>query len=422
MRKIILIALLSMAVGLIASTPSLAVHKNYNNVLTCGNCHTMHNSQGNSSLGGATGGSLILLRGNVSSRAEIHNFCLQCHGSNGAQAASTFGTDNHPAPKVYIDGKGGAGNSTTAGTLDNFAVIGAGGDFSAELSGNSSGWNLTTAGSNEALGRGHSLGLTSPTPPGSAEGAISNFSCTSCHDPHGAYNTSTATVNKYRNLRKIPTGSGTTSVSLHNSITSYVGDPSGPNPTNFIPSSTNSNCSTPANCVWPLYDQDTALSGNPTTDASISNTYPVGNSGSGLGTDGISYWCATCHDNWHEGIVAGNASGNDWKRHPVDTLLNDGTTTSGAGVTIVDTTNYDNTSLSALPVAPVAGSAADQGVAYLISGQEANSKVFCLSCHFAHGGPYYDNLRWDYLSSVSAGSQQGNGISSTTGCQLCHNR
>lgn len=48
--------------------------------------------------------------------------------------------------------------------------------------------------------------------------------------------------------------------------------------------------------------------------------------------------------------------------------------------------------------------------------------VFCLTCHFAHGGPYYDALRWGYIASVSAGDQTGNVVPSNKGCQLCHNR
>jgi len=422
MKKRLLIAALSLGVGFMTASPSQAVHKNYDNALTCGNCHTMHNSQGSTdggnattnNLGGADGGSLIMLRGSVSTRAEIHKFCLQCHGSNGAQKDNTFGTDNHPAPKVFIASAQGSGNSATPGTLDHFGVIGAGGDFSGELDDS---WDDKTPSNFVAQGRGHSLGFTNVIPPGAADGALTNFSCTSCHDPHGAYNTDTAVVNKYRNLRMTPTGSGSTAVDLNDGITSYVGDQTGPNTTDFIPASTGGNSAT-SNRVWPLYDSITTLSGTPATDVGISNTYAVS---TGSATDGISNWCATCHDNWHEGNTSANldSNGNDWHRHPVDRLLNDGSTTSGAGVTIIDASQYDETDLlKALPVASTNGS----GVAYLDTNAEANNKVFCLSCHFAHAGPYYDNLRWDYTSSVGAGTQAGNSIGVGVGCQICHNR
>ena len=425
MKRIVLIAALSLGVGFMTADPSLAVHKNYNNALTCGNCHTMHNSQGSNSLGGNSGGSLIMLRGPVTNRAEIHKFCLQCHASDGLQGNKIFHSedgafDQHPAPKVYIAGAGGAGNSAVSGVLDNFASIGAGGDFSGELNAS---YDAITA---QFVGKGHSLGEQSLTPPG-GDNVISNFSCTNCHDPHGAYDASTATVNKFRNLRIAPTEAGAgDSVTLNVNITSHIGDnsPQAPNSggvgvAKFNPSFGGK--ADPTTTVWPLYDVDETtgvLNGDGgVADQAITNVYAVS---AGDATDGISNWCATCHDNWHEDI-GGNASGNDWKRHPVDNLLTDATPQSGAGVTIVDTaTGYDNTdTLKALPVASINGAS---GVAYLVSGQEGSNKVFCLSCHFAHGGPYYDNLRWDYLNTVATGDQTGNSIGFQVGCQICHNR
>ncbi len=430
MRRLIVAAAFSLGLGLLAvSQDAQAVHKNYDNTLTCGNCHTMHNSQGstatgdgNASLGGNAGGSLILLRGAVSSRAEIHNFCLQCHGSNGAQSGSTF-YGGHTAPKVYIDGQQGAGNSAVAGSLQSFAVIGAGGDFSREMSGNSAGW---TAGGTIAQGYGHSLGALTVTPPG-GDASIATFSCTNCHDPHGAYNVSTATVNRYRNLRISATGaSANSNITLNANIVSYVGDFASLSVLGtaavFTPTGSQGTVAA-TNRTWPLYNDLVPLSGTPATDAGRTNYYPV-TAGDGTATDGISKWCAQCHDNWHEGNVAGNNKvGDDWRRHPVDNRLIDATPNSGALVQIIDTANYGAqiATFRALPIADINGTASR--VAYLPSGQEGNSKVFCLSCHFAHGGPYFDLLRWDYLSSVGpAGSQNGNAIASTVGCQLCHNR
>src|SRR3972149_8100018 len=128
----------------------------------------------------------------VIGRAQIHNFCLQCHASNGAQGVSTHKPHEETAPKVYIDGQQGAGNSAVAGTLDSFLVIGAGGDFSGDLSGSSvAGW---TDGSTHFLGQAHSLGTTALTPPG-GDNVVAPFSCTSFHDPHGAYTRTTSVAN-----------------------------------------------------------------------------------------------------------------------------------------------------------------------------------------------------------------------------------
>src|SRR3989304_7731024 len=73
--------------------PCLGIHEGAGD-LVCGGCHTMHNSQGNSGLGGNSGGSMLLLRGpitlltaaNGDRTLSIHKLCLQCHATNGAQA------------------------------------------------------------------------------------------------------------------------------------------------------------------------------------------------------------------------------------------------------------------------------------------------------------------------------------------------
>ncbi len=425
MRRLLLAMIAMSVAGLVmVATPSMAVHKNYDNKLVCGGCHTMHNSQGNSSLGGNSGGSLILLRGAVSTRAEVHNLCLQCHASNGAQATATFGADNHPAPKVYIDGAGGGGNGFD--TSGDFKDIGAGGDFSAALTGDSTGWTANDG--SVAQGKGHSLGLTSATPPGADDGAVSNFTCTSCHDPHGAYTSVTAYANVFRNLKTIPRDSGETSnIILHPNIRSYVGmggcaSGSG----NWISGENGGGNDT---AVWPVYRTGAAFDGTDTSDCASAggrvNAYGVSTGDDGSSSPyGIGYWCAACHDQWHEDNATTNQSGNDWRRHPVDNLLSDGTPQSGGSVTIVDTTNYAaaRSAGKALPVAYASDTTTTNAVYYLESGAESNYKVFCLSCHFAHGGPYYDNLRWDYLSAVGSGSQSANSIASNVGCQLCHNR
>ena len=422
-----------------------AIHKGAGD-LVCGGCHTMHNSQGGGDLNGtgmADSTSLVLLRGDVQSRAEIHKFCLQCHGSNGAQA--TIGQPPHgqQAPKVYnsID----AWNWTVP-----FNQIGSGGDFSTELSAN---WDATTP---DRLGFGHSVGITAAnaiTPPGGDQ-SIGDFSCTSCHDPHGTDDPLDPNINKFRNLRVNAINAGLNSGAKfpneparpyreHNSYVGGVTGRYGQGGANYTPETTGGGVS-----IWPVYRG--SLTGDPNVDSGNTNVYATGWDGDGGVT--MSRWCAQCHDNWHEAIVGPSQGpiwtpaagfsqgiGPDWKRHPVNGMMPRASTAgcaAGCHTSLLDRVNYNLNVIMEGKGLPVTTSNYFSGYVYYLptdttgaspSGMDTpalgdNHKVFCLTCHFAHGGPYYDNLRWPYLSAVDAGSQTPNGVPTNMGCQLCHNR
>jgi len=417
------------------SGTAYAIHKGAG-ALVCGGCHTMHNSQGGSPLGGNAGGSLILLRGAVSTRAEIHKFCLQCHGGNGAQASTLQPPQNVMAPKVW--------SSATWTSDDPFNLIGSGGNFSPELDTN---WDVATT---NMLGKGHSLGATNIVPPGGeGDPSIATFSCTNCHDPHGTSSPADANINLYRNLRVNATGAGVNSgVKFVNDPTrpyrehhSYVG---GVNGTYFGGGETDN----ASNTIWPVYRG--VLTGVPAADSANSNSYGTGQDNGDPAKVTMSKWCSQCHDNWHEANAPANyvgfpdaGQGPDWRRHPVNgmmarkatqgcaanchTSLNDRSTYSlaliqdGKGIPVTASSYYAGNDVYYLPYeAPCVGAIGCMDLAPNTSGD--NHKVFCLSCHFAHGGPYNDNLRWDYTSVVGTGSQTGNGVPVTKGCQLCHNR
>jgi hypothetical protein len=416
MRRSFLLALLAFAVACLfmAATPAMAVHKGAGGVLTCGLCHTMHSSQGNdTSIGGATG-SLILLRGGVSGRGDIHLLCLQCHSDKGINSDFVDPLSSS-APKVHIQdtGDAGAGTGSTSDPFD-LKIIGAGGDFSATFTYDGSTVSLQSgdeAADGYSLGYGHSLGANA-VPPGAASGDDSNvaISCTSCHDPHGVDGASSSTVNRFRYLRKLVVGGGGGTTLDDDSVTltdtSYVGE------IGLTFRGTNAGL---VNHIWPIFDGTTQ------------NVYNV--SDLTVATSGMSSWCAQCHDKWHEEETIANESTNDWKRHPVANELVDSSTGSGAGIEIVDWGHYSlsgdsraphtsGTTGTLLPAAQVSG--AGSSVTYYAD--DDGDAVFCLSCHFAHGGPFFDALRWDYASSVSFGSQTGNSIASNQGCQQCHNR
>lgn len=411
----------------------------------------MHNSQGSSSLGGLSDGSIVLLRGSVSSRAQIHKFCLQCHASNGAQADTLHAPRNVKAPKVY---------TAASWTEDDaFNLIGAGGNFSTEIN---SSWDVTTV---AMLGYGHSLGATSVLPPG-GDSSISEFTCTNCHDPHGASTQGNGKTNVYRNLKVNATGAGTNSgvefeivydsFYAEDITKSYVGGISDYLATN-IPSYGiasyfgGTEVDPSGNVIWPIYRG--SLTGNINSDHANSNSYARGDDYFGAAKrPSMQSWCAQCHDNWHERINTDNVirDANDdpnysydryWKRHPATSRIpfqasagcaggchlsmtdranySMSIIQAGKGVPVTSGTHTDGTygkSVYYLPICTDSGFSCGAGV------MNDNSTVFCLTCHFAHGGPYYDALRWNYLSAVGAGSVEGRAVPFSKGCQLCHNR
>lgn len=436
MKKHIFTVLLAFAFGLglmlLMAKPSMAVHGG-SGQLTCGQCHTMHNSQGNSSLGGAAGGTARLLR---LSSTNTHELCLKCHSEGGSADvaySNDLGTNINP-PKVW---------TTNAWTgADFFNKIGAGGDFRSIGTVTAAGVvTLTVSGGDDvnALGYGHSLGITNPIPPGNNAGdtPLTVLTCTNCHDPHGTkvYPINANGVNMFRMLKSKPVGGGTTGGSSLETTgvtvraVSYAGAASAAT-SGAIASNlkgtdyTGSAYGSGQQHIWPVYK-----------GATSQNVY----SSSAVG-EGISAWCAQCHDNWHENIASGNlitGPTGDWKRHPVDVNLNcsDGSGSndrlglagcaSGSGTSIIDWNHYSTEipgTATKLPTAKVANAALGDSSSLTYYATSNTDKVFCLSCHFAHAGPYFDNLRWNYSTNVLAGDQTGLSINSVTGCQQCHNR
>lgn len=445
-KSSILITTVILICLIIFPSDAKAVHKGAGG-LVCGTCHTMHNSQGNAAMEGASGGSLVLLRANISTRAEGHKLCLQCHASNGSQWNVSHAPQNVIAPKVYSSG--------TWTENDAFNLIGAGGNFYTELT---AAWDTTTPAS---LGYGHSLGATTVTPPG-GDANLAYLTCISCHDPHGADSTVSATVNIFRNLKVNALDAGTNSgvnfdapffMSEVYRMRSYVG---GVNGAYFGGAETDS----AGHVIWPVYRG--ALTGNVATDTGNTNVYGVDEPLSLYKR--MASWCSQCHDNWHEDITTSNKvvdgakygtpqeyDYRHWTRHPVSTTIHRGSEpgcASGCHGSVLDRINYSLSLIQAGKALPVtAGTYADSTVwqpatftnfVYYLpwcdvcltntgwEGMEPGiwygPQVFCLTCHFAHGGPYYDALRWNYLSAVSPGDQTGIGIASNKGCQLCHNR
>ena len=407
MRRIFLPAIMAIGIaGLLAVTavPSLAVHAG-SGELTCGNCHTMHSSQGNSQ--GATMGTdtgvLKLLRSESSCSADL---CLICHAENGASGTTQFnsGSWQTTPPKVYLTN--GVWAEGSLGRL-----IGAGGDFRGVGSYLSTGFTAgdedTTAGSGPSVGYGHSLCEQGVYPPGGNGGGTEAtdsitgfFTCVNCHDPHGT-ETTQGGINEFRNLLGNIDLQGDGKSWSSDIADSYVGGVAG--------SASDGTDPTAAANIWPIGRPNASLAGVYLSDAA--------------GESQMSRFCAQCHGKWHEALTTANKTATDWRRHPVDNAMVDASPLSGSDITIVDWGHY-TAIYNTYPgkdvdhMAPISDGG---GLAIPVADDPAD-KVFCLSCHFPHAGPYYDGLRWDYQASVDVGTQVGNGLDSSTGCQQCHNR
>ena len=122
----------------------------------------------------------------------------------------------------------------------------------------------------------------------------------------------------------------------------------------------------------------------------------------------ISYLCAQCHGNFHDGI--GTAS--PWLRHPTDIQLPSDATkeylyyNDGLGA------NNDYSVIA--PVGSTIFLAGGIAEAQITPGTN-DSIVLCISCHRAHGAEYPDLLRWDY-DTMNAGQAS----TPNTGCFICH--
>jgi len=394
-----------------------AVHKGAG-ALVCGACHIMHNSQGGTSLEGNVGGSMILLRGKVTTRNDISKFCLQCHGKDG-----TFNGDAHQPhgerpPTVH------GGSSLNWDDSKPFGEIGAGGDFFKELD---TSFSLSTDGAVVALGYGHSVGITDALPPGHTSSVTMDLECTTCHSHHGTDVDPYPYVmkpNKYRNLWVMKTtGDFSDCLLCHDAPNDFRGSGYLNEMKTWVGGSTGKYAEVGSNytpvivngvSIWPVYKGDPTVAAN-------NNVYD-GILGTGDSLDGgMAGWCARCHHSFHEMRDVSNVEGEDWRRHPINKIIVEAEV-SGTGVDTIDYAHYTSIEDGYKVPTAFAGDTADISTQTYYAKDEGKYKVFCLSCHFAHAGPYRDSLRWDYLESVGSGEQVANAIDSITGCQQCHNR
>ena len=324
----------------------------------CGNCHTMHNSQGGSHMmlnttidgtGGSDGGGYpSLTRGT----------CVGCH------TGSNDGTNT--TPYVY-----------DTGAIYDINTL-AGGNFK---------WVIT-----DGSAKGHNVkgipGMTADAVLTAAPGDAISCSDKSCH----------ITLFEPDN-DSLDTGcQGCHLAPKHHAPQQAAGDPAleANGYFRFLSGHTD------GHGVHGIEDADWQYSNNATDHNEYLGLVKEDSAGgfTAIGGNTMTAYCTGCHGNFHTQLDGNN----DWIRHPSDAVLPD--TGEYAAYTVYD------------PIAPVARPSL---TAIASPDLVANNSdmVMCLSCHRAHGSPYDDLLRWQYngtggMIAGTTGTQAG------TGCFRCH--
>ncbi|HEC96796.1 MAG TPA: hypothetical protein ENI58_01330 [Nitrospirae bacterium] len=116
----------------------------------------------------------------------------------------------------------------------------------------------------------------------------------------------------------------------------------------------------------------------------------------------ISELCSECHSTFHLGGSSGIGSASPWLRHPTDVII------PNSGEFASMSTTYKAT----VPVGRPAASLTDGLTSAVSTVTPGTDRVICLSCHRAHGSPYYKMLRWNYKSTFLP--------TALYGCNVCH--
>jgi len=306
---------------------------------SCANCHTMHNSQGGSPVGGNSGL-------NDTKSALLNNSCYGCHTGVNAAGSMPF------VLSLVAPNYGVTGTETGHNTL-------AGGHF----------WWVSQGQDNH----GHNVDgfstQTTRTPPGGTS-SMNTLTCagtTGCHGNPAIADEAMSIAGGHHN-NEITSLDGLTTASSYRFLLGIVG----------------------------IEDSDWEL----TVSAIDHNQYKgTARTSDTDTTDSISHLCARCHGTFHNdngnstGGVADSVFASPWIRHPVDIDMSGLTEVAG----------YGGASHDYNVMAPVGSDDMSFGVQATVYDQANDAIVTCLSCHRAHGSPYDADLRWDYAAWPGGG-------------------
>ncbi len=338
----------------------------------CTDCHTMHHSQ--------DGGALTAWGDNGPYAALLTVDCIGCHsGDNVVDGKVPF-----VMPETMVPNYGVTGTESSTTTL-------AGGNFYWVLANDTRGHNVagycnpdaTMLPGDGALPPGFAGGRAAGdgTVPGGGSWPVNKqITCAGTYGCHGSHGVTGA--------------AGALSGGHH-----ALSGPSIPDPEN-----------SPADyrmLVGIAGIEDPAWELKPI--ASRHNQYHgVDNPGS-TDTATISYFCSECHGRFHYNDDAAAPSVSPWLRHPTNFDMSQASGSEYANYNeVIGVGVY---SLVA-PVASDQGLPANRGVIQdrvMESGSQSDAIITCLSCHRAHGSPYYKSMRWDYAGSATGGD-----------CSVCH--
>ena len=331
----------------------------------CVNCHTMHNSQDGSAVNSSGPNEYLL-----------NNDCIGCHtGENDGASTHAPYVMRDTAP-TYGPDYDSSGNLITNGTTL------AGGNFY---------WVANVADAD-----GHNVDLVANqdatlgnTPPGGTGSLSQQLTCAGTYGCHGdrTVNGNMAAIKGAHHSNT--TGALTTADTVGNSYRFLLG----------------------------IYgNEDSDYEYQPT--ATAHNQYYGTDRTSETETDThtISYFCAECHGDFHNGsgnlTPSGGSFGSPWLRHPTDyDMANTPAGSEYRGYVGADGSTAGQYNV----VAPVASHTVTS-VVQTIQFANDDAIVMCLSCHRAHGSPYADILRWDYTKMVAGNA----GGYANKGCFACH--
>jgi len=324
----------------------------------CYDCHTMHNSEG----GQPQARMLVagqLVYATVGNPALTRGDCGACH-TNASSGQTIIPTSGGNTPIVF---------NTVAPSRDDML---AGGNFHwTARAGQSNDDDGTTLPAFDNRRRGHTLesvsGLTDMLPPGSSTSFSRPLTCSGSHGCHG----DPLVGDEYGSMRGTHHGDdgtvdGTTIPKSYRFLMGVKG------------------------VEDPTWERDATTSAH--------NEYA-----GGTGGDSISSLCGRCHGIFHDPARFGSSS--PWQMHPTDVVLPSG---NPSQVEYAGYTTYN-------PLTPVGRPPADLGTVNHAVVRPGQDYVICLSCHRAHGSPYWKGLRWNYRANYQSAYPGEVG-----GCATCH--